>query len=54
MTNWAITQTQRFKAAVPISSLSNLISFYGTFLYQDLIHAEFNGMPWDSDNYEKL
>ena len=54
MTNWAITQTQRFKAAVPISSLSNLISFYGTSLYQDLIHAEFNGMPWDSDNYEKL
>lgn len=54
MTNWAITQTQRFKAAVPISSLSNLISFYGTSLYQDLIHAEFNGFPWDSDNYAKL
>jgi len=54
MTNWVITQTQRFKAAVPISSLSNLISFYGTSLYQDLIHAEFNGMPWDADNYEKL
>jgi dipeptidyl aminopeptidase/acylaminoacyl peptidase len=54
MTNWAITQTQRFKAAVAISSLSNLISFYGTSIYQDLIHAEFNGMPWYSDNYDML
>lgn len=54
MTNWAITQTHRFKAAVAMSSLSNLISFYGTSLYQDLIHAEFNGMPWDSNNYEVL
>jgi dipeptidyl aminopeptidase/acylaminoacyl peptidase len=54
MTNWAITQTQRFKAAVPISGLSNLISFYGTSLYQDLIQVEFNGMPWDFDNYDKL
>lgn len=54
MTNWAITQTTRFKAAVAMGSLSNLISFYGTSLYQDLIHTEFNGMPWDGDNYEVL
>lgn len=54
MTNWAITQTQRFKAAIAMGSLSNLISFYGTSLYQDLIHAEFNGMPWDGHNYELL
>jgi dipeptidyl aminopeptidase/acylaminoacyl peptidase len=54
MTNWAITQTARFKAAVAMGSLSNLIAFYGTSLYQDLIHAEFNGMPWDANNYEIL
>ena len=47
MTNWIITQTPRFKAAVAIASVSNLISFYGTSLYQDLIHAEFGGFPWD-------
>jgi poly(3-hydroxybutyrate) depolymerase len=47
MTNWAVTQTARFKAAVAMGSLSNLIAFYGTSLYQDLIEAEFNGMPWD-------
>jgi dipeptidyl aminopeptidase/acylaminoacyl peptidase len=47
MTNWIITQTDRFKAAVTYASLSNLISFYATSLYQDLIHVEFNGEPWD-------
>ncbi|HXG68202.1 MAG TPA: S9 family peptidase [Blastocatellia bacterium] len=52
MTNWVITQTPRFKAAVSIASVSNLISFYATSLYQDLIHVEFNGFPWD--NYDLL
>lgn len=52
MTNWIVTQTSRFKAAVSHASVSNLISFYATSLYQDLIHAEFNGFPWD--NYETL
>lgn len=52
MTNWIITQTPRFRAAVAAASLSNLISFYSTSLYQDLIHAEFGGFPWD--NYDLL
>jgi dipeptidyl aminopeptidase/acylaminoacyl peptidase len=52
MTNWIITQTNRFKAAVTYASLSNLISFYATSLYQDLVHVEFNGAPWD--HYELL
>src|SRR5207247_3246597 len=47
-----ITQTPRFKAAVSVASVSNLISFYSTSLYQDLIHTEFGGFPWD--NYELL
>jgi dipeptidyl aminopeptidase/acylaminoacyl peptidase len=46
MTNWIITQTPRFRAAVSSASVSNLVSFYATSLYQDLIHAEF-GLPWD-------
>ncbi|MBI3697735.1 MAG: S9 family peptidase [Acidobacteria bacterium] len=54
MTNWVITQTQRFRAAVASASLSNLISFYATSLYNDLIHAEFNGFPWEGDNYDRL
>lgn len=52
MTNWIITQTPRFKAAVSVAGVSNLISFYSTSLYQDLIHAEFGGFPWD--NYDLL
>lgn len=52
MTNWIITQTTRFKAAVAAASVSNLISFYSTSLYQDLIQAEFGGFPWD--DYDQL
>ena len=52
MTNWIITQTPRFRGAVAVASLSNLISFYSTSLYQDLVHAEFGGFPWD--NFELL
>jgi dipeptidyl aminopeptidase/acylaminoacyl peptidase len=52
MTNWIITQTPRFRAAVSVASVSNLISFYSTSLYQDLVHAEFGGFPWD--NYDLL
>jgi dipeptidyl aminopeptidase/acylaminoacyl peptidase len=47
MTNWIVTQTTRFRAAVASASVSNLVSFYATSLYQDLIHAEFGGFPWD-------
>lgn len=54
MTNWVITQTPRFKVAVSSASLSNLISFYATSLYQDLVHAEFDGFPWEGRNFETL
>ena len=54
MTNWVITQTTRFKGAVAIASLSNLISFYATSLYQDLVHTEFHGFPWSDDNFATL
>ena len=47
MTNWIVTQTTRFRAGVASASVSNLVSFYATSLYQDLIHAEFGGFPWD-------
>ena len=54
MTNWVITQTTRFKAAVSTASVSNMISFYATSLYQDLVHAEFNGFPWTAENFDLL
>ncbi|NRB65218.1 MAG: S9 family peptidase, partial [Saprospiraceae bacterium] len=48
MTNWIVTQTNRYDAAVTVASVSNLISFYGTSLYQLLIETEFNGLPWEN------
>ena len=54
MANWIVTQTDRFRAAVPVASLSNLVSFYATSLYQDLVHAEFSGFPWEGKNFETL
>lgn len=48
MTNWIITQTNRFKAAVSDGGLSNLISFAGTSLYHSLIESEFNGSAYDN------
>ena len=54
MTNWVITQTNRFKAAVSVASVSDMISFYATSMYQDLVHAEFRGFPWADDNYAVL
>lgn len=48
MTNWIITQTNRFKAAVSDGGISNLISFAGTSLYHSLIESEFNGSAYDN------
>ncbi len=52
MTNWVVTQTDRFAAAVSIASLSNLVSFYGTSLYHLLMETEFPGELWE--NYDLL
>lgn len=49
MNNWVITQTSRFKASVSWASVSNLVSFYATSIYQDLVRAEFAGEPWERD-----
>ncbi|MCF2505498.1 S9 family peptidase [Dyadobacter sp. CY107] len=47
MTNWTITQTSRFKAAVTDGGLSNLVSFAGTSLYHSLMESEFGGRAYD-------
>ncbi|MBW1818038.1 MAG: S9 family peptidase, partial [Deltaproteobacteria bacterium] len=51
LTNWIITQTDRFKAAVTQRSISNWVSAHGT---QDFtpqaMRIEFNGTPWE--NYD--
>jgi dipeptidyl aminopeptidase/acylaminoacyl peptidase len=52
LTNWIITQTNRFKAAVVDGGISNLVSFSGTSLYHSLMESEFNGNAYD--NYPLL
>ena len=49
---WAVTQTDRFKAAISHAGVSNNISFYGNSMYQLLFEFEFGGKPWEkSDEY---
>jgi len=50
MTNWIVTQTNRFKAAVSRACVSNLLSFYGTSMKFSLIEQEFFGLPYDNFN----
>lgn len=48
MTNWVITHTDRFKAAVSGAGLSNLESFYGTTDIQGFMEYYHKGFPWSS------
>ena len=45
LTNWIITQTDRFKAAVPAAGISNLISLNYMSYYHDYLPVEFGGYP---------
>ncbi|CAG5067453.1 Dipeptidyl-peptidase 5 [Dyadobacter sp. CECT 9623] len=47
MTNWIVSQTSRFKAAVSDGGLSNLVSFAGTSLYHSLMESEFGGRAYE-------
>lgn len=45
LTNWLITQTDRFKAAIPAASIANLISFNYMAYYHDYLAVEFGLFP---------
>ena len=45
LTNWIVTQTDRFKAAIPISGISNLITQNYLSYYHDYLAVEFGGYP---------
>ncbi len=51
LTNWIITHTDKFKAAVPVASISNLISDLGTDCNTDWFESDGGFMPFES--YEK-
>lgn len=43
LTDWLITQTNEFKAAVPIAGISNLVSFNYLSYYHDYMPSEYGG-----------
>jgi dipeptidyl aminopeptidase/acylaminoacyl peptidase len=47
LTNWTITQTDRFKAAVAISSISNLFTQWAGGAIPLWLEVEIEGLPWD-------
>jgi dipeptidyl aminopeptidase/acylaminoacyl peptidase len=45
LTNWIITQTNRFKAAVPIAGVSNLVTQNYLAYYHDYLAVEYGAFP---------
>ncbi|MFC1661111.1 S9 family peptidase, partial [Gemmatimonadota bacterium] len=54
MTNWIITETDRFAAAVSGASISNWVSDYGTADIPRTKESEFFGPPWEEESLELL
>jgi dipeptidyl aminopeptidase/acylaminoacyl peptidase len=54
LTNWVITQTTRFKAAVVGAGISNWLSDYGTADIPRTKESEFSGTPWNQESGERL
>lgn len=54
LTNWIITKTSRFAAAVTGAGISNWISDYGTADIPRTKESEFFGAPWDARGAELL
>jgi dipeptidyl aminopeptidase/acylaminoacyl peptidase len=54
LTNWVITQTPRFAAAVVGAGISNWISDYGTADIPRTKESEFYGAPWEARGAETL
>jgi len=54
LTNWLITQTPRFRAAIPSAGISNLISFNYMSYYHDYLAVEFGAFPHQEDLMDLL
>jgi dipeptidyl aminopeptidase/acylaminoacyl peptidase len=54
LTNWIITQTTRFKAAVVGAGISNWLSDYGTADIPRTKESEFSGAPWEQEGGERM
>lgn len=54
LTNWIITQTNRFKAAIPSAGISNLITQNYVSYYHDYLAVEFGSFPHQGGVMDKL
>ena len=54
MTDWVITRTNRFAAAIAGAGISNWVSDYGTADIPRTKESEFFGAPWEAKGYELL
>ena len=54
LTNWVITQTDRFAAAIAGASISNWVSDYGVADIPRTKESEFYGPPWEERGLENL
>jgi len=54
LTDWIITQTTRFSAAVTGAGISNWVSDYGTADIPRTKESEFYGAPWQQDSGERM
>lgn len=54
LTNWVITQTQRFSAAIVGAGISNWVSDYGTADIPRTKESEFGGAPWQPTGASNL
>ena len=54
MTDWVITQTTRFTAAISGAGISNWVSDYGTADIPRTKESEFYGTPWEPKSLELL
>ena len=54
LTNWIITQTDRFSAAAAGASISNWVSDYGTADIPRTKESEFFGPPWEAEGRDNL
>ncbi len=54
LTDWVITQTSIFKAAIPTAGISNLVSFNYMAYYHDYLAVEFGVYPHQENLMDKL
>ena len=54
LANWIITQTNRFRAAIPSAGISNLVSFNYMAYYHDYLAVEYGAFPHQNGVIEKL